>query len=96
MKTYEIHKNGSHHGYIKADNKRECKNNYFASYGKINAQFYEVREYKLIYQDKQQNELKSDLIRCEDIKHAREIARNYFNESKLNDLYKIVVKRVHN
>lgn len=96
MKTYEIFKNGSYHGEVRAENKRECKNHYFATYGKCNVQFYEVREYKLIYQDKNQNELKTEVIKCDDIKHARELTKYFFAESRINDLYKIAVKRVYN
>jgi hypothetical protein len=96
MKTYEIFKNGSYHGEVRAENKTECKNHYFANYGKCNVKFYEAREYKLIYFDKQRNELKSEIIGCEDINHARQIAKNCFNESRINDLCKIAVKRVYN
>jgi hypothetical protein len=54
-----------------------------------------MRKYKLIYEDKDANELASKEIEASNIREARVLREVFFAETQIFDCVKITVKRVY-
>lgn len=53
------------------------------------------KTYELVYRDKNKNELRTKRTECQNIKQAREEARYLFATTSMNDLHKIIARRVY-
>ena len=95
MKTFEIYRNGTHHATIKTTCKREAQREYEAQIGNNNFNIYEVKYYKFLYLDKNNNELSNESIQFDNITEARQYAKDICFNSMLNDLKKVKVIRVY-
>lgn len=95
MKTFEIYRNGTHHATIEAKNKREARQIYASRVGNYNFTLYEIKLYQFIYLDKNNNELLTEEIEFDNIKEARQIAKDIYFNSMLNDLHKIKVIKLN-
>lgn len=91
MKTFEIYRNGTHHATIQAKNKREAKLEYASQIGNCNFNIYEIITFKLIYLDKNNNELLNEYIEVDNLSEAKQYAKDILSNSMINDLYKIKV-----
>lgn len=52
-----------------------------------------MKKYKLIFEDKQGNELQTKVIESANIKEAKQTANKIFATTQINDLHRIIVKR---
>lgn len=95
MKTFEIYKDGIYIFRISAETKNEIKEYVFNLHKKSIIKFIEIKKYKLIYLDKYKNELKNEIIECDNIKEARKYSIDICFNSMLNDLNKVIVKKVY-
>jgi hypothetical protein len=53
------------------------------------------KNYVFIYEDRQRNELKREIINFDNIQEARRYSKDICFNSMLNDLYKVRVKRIY-
>lgn len=54
-----------------------------------------LKDYELIYQDKQGNELMKKYYECFNLKEATKTAKYLLATTSMNDLHKIVVRRIY-
>jgi hypothetical protein len=94
-RTFEIYRNGTHHATITATNKIEAKHSYANVVGNYNFELYEIKQYKLVYLDKQNNVLHESIDKFDNIQEARSISYNLGANSMINDLHKIKIQRYY-